>query len=114
MRFIFTVTTLFACFVSATCLSATMNTIQISGGEIAITLPTADGVRAYKGLPYAAPPVGKLRWQAPAPVLKWNGIRHADHFAPNCLQPKLYTDIDPFIPSMSEDCLYLNIWTKGQ
>ncbi|MES1192001.1 MAG: carboxylesterase family protein [Steroidobacter sp.] len=114
MRFALTVSTLLTCLVSTTGLSATMNTITVSGGKIAVTTPAADGVRAYKGLPYAAPPVGALRWHAPAPVPKWTGIRHADHFAPNCLQPKLYSDIDPFIPSMSEDCLYLNVWTKAK
>jgi len=46
-------------------------------------------------------------------VKPWKGVRNADHFAPNCLQPKLYADIDPFTPSTSEDCLYLNVWTNA-
>jgi len=71
-----------------------------------------DAVIAYKGIPYAAPPVGALRWKAPQPVLSWKGERAATDFGPACVQPKstgvsVYTD-DP--KTMSEDCLYLNIW----
>ncbi|HEX2584767.1 MAG TPA: carboxylesterase family protein, partial [Steroidobacteraceae bacterium] len=73
--------------------------IHILGGNITNSIPDDDGVRAYRGLPYAAPPIGNLRWREPAPVKSWKGIRNADHFAPNCLQPKLYADIDPFTPS---------------
>jgi len=69
-------------------------------------------VTVYKGVPYAAPPVGELRWKAPEPVAPWQGVRAATEFGPACVQPKstgvsVYTD-DP--PHMSEDCLYLNIW----
>jgi para-nitrobenzyl esterase len=69
-------------------------------------------VSVYKGIPYAAPPVGELRWKAPAPVAPWQGVRAATRFAPACVQPKstsvtVYTDVPA---RMSEDCLYLNIW----
>jgi para-nitrobenzyl esterase len=75
-----------------------------------------DQVTVYKGIPYAAPPVGELRWKAPVPVTPWKGVREATQFAPACVQPKstsvsVYTD-DP--PRMSEDCLYLNIWQPTQ
>lgn len=90
------------------------SSIQITGGKIAVVTPDTDGVRAYKGLPYAAPPIGKLRWREPAAVRPWHGVRSADHFGSNCLQPKQYSDVDPFTPSMSEDCLYLNVWSKAQ
>lgn len=89
-------------------------TLTIDGGRIAVPPASADSVRAFKGLPYAAPPVGPRRWREPGAVLPWKGVRHVDRFAPNCLQPKLYRDIDPFNPSMSEDCLYLNIWTAAK
>jgi para-nitrobenzyl esterase len=86
------------------------HTIAIDGGEIAVPAPV-HGVRVYKGLPYAAPPTGELRWRAPATVPAWRGVRPVNQFGPNCLQPKVYLDTDPFTPSMSEDCLYLNVWT---
>ena len=88
--------------------------LKIDGGRIAVAAPGANGIRVYKGLPYAAPPVGKLRWREPAGVLPWKGARAVDRFAPNCLQPKVYNDVDPFTPSMAEDCLYLNIWTGAK
>lgn len=64
-------------------------------------------VRSYKGIPYAAPPVGELRWKAPQPVKPWKGIRVATTFAANC--PQI-----PLVPGpQSEDCLALNIWTPA-
>jgi para-nitrobenzyl esterase len=75
-----------------------------------------DGIAVYKGVPYAAPPVGELRWKAPVRVARWKGVRAATEFGAACVQPKstavtVYTD-DP--PRMSEDCLYLNIWQPTQ
>jgi para-nitrobenzyl esterase len=85
-------------------------TIAVDGGRIAVPA-SVNGIRVYKGLPYAAPPTGERRWRAPAAVLPWSGVRPVDRFGPNCLQPKVYLDTDPFTPSMAEDCLYLNVWT---
>jgi para-nitrobenzyl esterase len=93
---------------------ATAQTLKITGGEIAPAPAAPDGVRVYKGLPYAAPPVGALRWKPPQPVQPWTGARPVDAYGPNCLQPKRYDDIDPFTPSMSEDCLYLNVTTAAK
>jgi para-nitrobenzyl esterase len=67
-----------------------------------------DGLTVYKGIPFAAPPVGNLRWRAPQPAAKWEGVRQADTFAPGPVQMG-----NP--PSgKSEDCLYLNIWTPAK
>jgi para-nitrobenzyl esterase len=93
---------------------AAAQTLKVTGGEIAQASPTADGVRVYRGLPYAAPPIGERRWAPPQPVQPWTGARPTDAYAPNCLQPKRYGDIDPFTPSMSEDCLYLNVSTAAK
>lgn len=86
-------------------------------------LPAADPrITSFKGIPFAAPPIGKNRWRAPQPCENWEGTLHAYEFAPISVQdtPGLGTDIyckewhvDPDIP-MDEDCLYLNIWTSAK
>lgn len=71
-----------------------------------------DGVAAFKGLAYAAPPVGDLRWRAPKSPPSWDGVRAADRFAPICMQKGMYPEDSPPEP-MSEDCLYLNVWAPA-
>ncbi|HEY6899478.1 MAG TPA: carboxylesterase family protein, partial [Puia sp.] len=68
------------------------------------------GVRSFRGIPFAAPPVGELRWAAPQPVKSWTGIRKADHFAAMGIQPAIYSDMVFRADGKKEDCLYLNIW----
>jgi Carboxylesterase type B len=67
-----------------------------------------DGLRVYLGIPFAAPPVGDLRWRPPAPVHPWDGIKQATAYAANPPQPPHTT------PGQSEDCLYLNVWTPAK
>lgn len=75
---------------------------------------TEDGkVRAFKGIPYAAPPVGQLRWQAPQPAAKWKGVRDATTFGSRCMQAPIYEDMVFRDPGPSEDCLTLNVWTPA-
>jgi para-nitrobenzyl esterase len=69
-----------------------------------------DGLTVYTGLPFASPPVGDLRWRPPQPVAKWEGIRTAEKFAPGCIQQMG----GPPPSGMSEDCLYLNVWTPAR
>lgn len=71
------------------------------------------GVRSFKGIPYAAPPVGVLRWKAPQPVASWTGVRACDHFGPRAMQPPIYSDMVFRSDGMSEDCLYLNVWAPA-
>ena len=71
-----------------------------------------NGVRVFRVIPFAAPPVGPLRWRAPSPAAAWEGVRIADRFSPICLQPGSYPDDAPAEP-MSEDCLYLNVWAPA-
>jgi para-nitrobenzyl esterase len=94
--------------------------IQIEGGSISGTPGWAWGVREYRGIPYAAPPVGDLRWRPPQPVIPWRGTIAADHFSPRCMQAGggpvaqvggLWND--PGTNQTSEDCLYLNVWTPS-
>lgn len=71
------------------------------------------GVAVFKGVPFAAPPVGELRWRAPQPPQSWEGVRDAKDFGPNPMQRPLFGDMDFGSTVMSEDCLYLNIWTPA-
>lgn len=68
-------------------------------------------VRAFKGIPYAAPPVGSLRWQPPQPAAKWKGARDATAFGARCMQAPIYEDMVFRDSGPSEDCLTLNVWT---
>lgn len=70
-----------------------------------------DRITQFLGIPYAAPPVGPLRWKAPAPVISWSGQRDASVPGPACPQAKLPPNTPYFVPpKQSEDCLYLNVW----
>ena len=74
----------------------------------------ADGdVRIFLGIPYAAPPVGDLRWKAPAPAMKWTDPRKTTEFGSHCMQGKLM-DLEWRDPGPSEDCLTLNVWTSAK
>jgi para-nitrobenzyl esterase len=80
--------------------------IKLESGLVSGIPGSRGGIRVFKGIPYAAPPVGALRWRAPQLVATWNGVRRADHFGPMCMQAGPAS-------GMSEDCLYLNIWTAA-
>jgi para-nitrobenzyl esterase len=86
-------------------------------GPILIDSGAVQGTRTndiivYKGVPYAAPPLGDLRWREPQPVTPWTSVRPADTFAPACLQKGVSMPGET-PPTISEDCLYLNIWTPA-
>jgi para-nitrobenzyl esterase len=84
--------------------------VKTSSGIVQGT-PEPSGIRAFRGVPYAAPPVGNLRWQPPQPVKAWTDVRPADRFGPRCMQRGLFSDMVFRSNGMSEDCLYLNVWT---
>jgi para-nitrobenzyl esterase len=94
-------------------------TAVMSGGAVKSANVGADGIAAFEGIPYAAPPVGDLRWRAPGPPEPWHGTRDASSFAPACMQPLArsrlpWTEAFMHQGNVSEDCLYLNIWTDSK
>jgi para-nitrobenzyl esterase len=72
------------------------------------------GIRAFKGIPFAQPPVGELRWKEPQPPKNWAGLRKADKFGPRAMQRAVFGDMNFRSNGMSEDCLYLNVWTPAK
>ena len=90
--------------------------VRVEQGLLSGAQGTRPGVQAYKGIPFAMPPIGDMRWKAPKPPASWQGVRKAAQFSPVCYQtpyPKssiYYNDPEP----MSEDCLYLNVWTAAK
>ena len=103
-----------ALIVSALSMRAAPQNVRVDGGQIV----GADdrGVRVFKGIPFAAPPVGPLRWRPPQPVVAWSGVRDASRFGAECPQtqyPAGSVYIRP-IQTQSEDCLFLNVWTTAK
>jgi para-nitrobenzyl esterase len=89
---------------------ATPAPVRIDTGLLVGVPGRSQDITVYKGIPYAAPPVGKLRWQAPQPARPWRGVRKADRFGDLC--PQLTRE--PIARPMSEDCLTANIWTGAR
>jgi para-nitrobenzyl esterase len=74
----------------------------------------ASGVRIFRGIPFAQPPVGDLRWREPQAVKNWQGTRAALDFGPRCMQAVVFDDIRYRSNGVNEDCLYLNVWTPAK
>lgn len=101
-------------------LSCQSSVITVEGGRVQGVPSAKEGVVVFKGIPYAAPPTGDLRWKAPQPVEPWQGVKVCDTFGPISLQPgnapgtfygdEFYWD---GTPEQSEDCLYLNVWAPA-
>lgn len=72
------------------------------------------GIRSFKGIPFAAPPVGDLRWKEPQPAKNWTDVRSAQKFGPRAMQRAIFGDMGFRSNGMSEDCLYLNVWTPAK
>ncbi|MCB9148873.1 MAG: carboxylesterase family protein [Caldilineaceae bacterium] len=85
--------------------------IKIANGKLAGSLDATTGIHSFKGIPFAAPPVGALRWQAPQPVQPWTGTLDATHFGPRAMQLPVFGDMNFRANGVSEDCLYLNVWS---
>src|SRR4051812_36604844 len=87
--------------------------VTIDNGTLEGAVDSTTNVMVFRGIPYAAPPVGDLRWKPPQAPARWQGVRAARDLGHNCMQHQPYGDIDPFAAGVSEDCLYLNVWTKS-
>ena len=110
MRFRFSALLIVLAFVSAHAQLAAPH-VRISQGELAGEVSTM-GPLAFKGIPYAAPPVSELRWREPKPASGWTGVRDAAKYGAACIQPESALMRIPG-SAMSEDCLYLNVWTPS-
>ena len=89
--------------------------VQLDSGMVSGIAGGNPDVRVFKGIPFAAPPIGNLRWRAPQPVAHWDGVRKSDEFGPICVQAAgRGGGRQGAAPNMSEDCLYLNVWTAAK
>ncbi|MEO0469606.1 MAG: carboxylesterase family protein [Bacteroidota bacterium] len=88
--------------------------VKVENGVLEGNYDTRTGLQHYLGIPYAQPPVGNLRWVAPQPIGDWTGIRAAKHFGPRAVQAPIFNDMVFRSDGISEDCLYLNVWTPAK
>lgn len=98
--------------ISASCCMAD-ELVRTKSGTVRGTVDET-GVFAYRGIPFAQPPVGELRWKPPQPVKAWEGVREATKFGPRAMQLPVFLDMNFRSDGMSEDCLYLNVWTTSK
>ena len=103
-------------------LTATLLTASVAGARTDPVLPIVtiadgalqghveDGAVEFKGIPFAVPPVGDLRWRAPQPVARWQGVRDAGQYGHDCMQLPFPSDAAPLGTPPAEDCLYMNVW----
>lgn len=94
-------------------LSQTNPRVKLASGTLE-GVTESSGIRSYKGIPFAQPPVGDLRWREPQPVKNWQGTRQANAFGPRAMQRAIFGDMNFRSNGVSEDCLYLNVWTPAK
>jgi para-nitrobenzyl esterase len=87
--------------------------VKVTGGRVE-GVSREDGVRVFKGIPFAEPPVGELRWKPPQPVKPWDGVRQAKNFGPSPMQDGIISVLMGVAGKRSEDCLHLNVWTPAK
>jgi len=99
-----------ACAIALPALAAAQPAPTVSIDSGALRGTTEDGVTSWKGIPFAAPPVGPLRWRAPQPAARWSGTRDATAYGHDCMQVPFPSDAAPLGTPPAEDCLYANVW----
>ena len=87
---------------------------KIGNGIIEGNYDTKSGIQTYFGVPFAKPPVGTLRWKAPQPLTNWTGVKETKKFGPRPMQTVVFGDMNSRSNGVSEDCLYLNVWTPAK
>jgi len=96
---------------AATALAA--DRVHTAAGDVEGQANNGSGIRTFLGIPYAEPPVGPLRWKPPKAAPAWTGVRQATEFGSRCMQDSVYSDMVFRDKGISEDCLYLNVWTPA-
>jgi para-nitrobenzyl esterase len=86
---------------------------KIENGLIEGNYNTQTGIQTYLGIPFAKPPIGELRWKAPQPLADWQGVKETKKFGPRPMQTMVFGDMKSRSDGVSEDCLYLNVWTPA-
>jgi para-nitrobenzyl esterase len=92
--------------------NAQVREAEVTGGKVAGVV--SNGIASFKGVPFASPPTGSLRWKAPQPVKPWTGVKQASEYGPSCMQDPNFAKIFGATAPISEDCLYLNVWTPAK
>lgn len=87
---------------------------KIENGVIEGNYDTKSGIQTYFGVPFAKPPVGELRWKTPQPLDNWTGVKATKEFGPRPMQTVVFGDMNSRSNGVSEDCLYLNVWTPAK
>lgn len=104
----------FCITVSAQTINAFPVQVELKKGTIEGLYDTHTGIQKYFGVPFAKPPVGELRWKAPQPLDAWEGIKETKEFGPRPVQAMVFGDMKSRSNGLSEDCLYLNVWTPAK
>jgi len=106
------------CLITVSAMAQQVNSFTVQtkteNGIIEGLYDTKSGLSLYLGVPFAKPPVGDLRWKAPQPLDSWQGVKETKKFGPRAVQAPVFGDMDFRSDGISEDCLYLNVWTPAK
>ncbi|WP_180541319.1 carboxylesterase/lipase family protein [Nevskia soli] len=102
---------IFAFLCAISCFAASADTVRIDSGSLRGAV--SGNVTAFKGVPFAAPPIGANRWRPPQPVAHWSGVRDATQYGADCAQLPFPSDAAPLGTKPSENCLFVNVWTPA-
>ena len=101
------------CLLASHAFAANPLIVKTDDGKVQGAMTSTPDIRTFKGIPYAAPPVGDLRWREPQPAAKWSGVKQTTEFGSRCVQSSSYPDMIYHDPGDSEDCLTLNVWAPA-